>query len=213
VKRSNRPVLVLGPQLAVVAFGGTLAAGAPNGGAADAPAQWVALVTAAIDPALGAPVADLMEADGSSSVILNHPAHGTAVGVGASTVSFDTRDGTISVTTLVQNVQVLATAVPRAPTPDGVTNPDTGQPILRDRPVTLGVTPQQAELVRFAQLDGNLSLLLRSPQDAATADVTTAGVTLRQPGRRARRPAPAGRPDPIPLNLSWDRARLTGARA
>ena len=185
MKRSNRPVLVLGPQLAVVAFGGTLAAGAPNGGAADAPAQWVALVTAAIDPALGAPVA----------------------------VSLDTRAGTISVTTLVQNVQVLATAVPRAPNPDGVTNPDTGRPILRDRPVTLGVTPQQAELVRFAQLDGNLSLLLRSPQDAATADVTTAGVTLRQPGRRARRPAPAGRPDPIPLNLSWDRARLTGARA
>jgi Flp pilus assembly protein CpaB len=43
----------------------------------------------------------------------------------------------------------------------------------------LAVTPQQAEVIRFAQLDGNVSLALRSPADFSTGDVTTSGVTLQ----------------------------------
>ena len=42
------------------------------------------------------------------------------------------------------------------------------------------MTPQQAELIRFTQLDGNLSLVLRAPGDAEAAPVTTTGITLRE---------------------------------
>ena len=35
-------------------------------------------------------------------------------------------------------------------------------------------------MVRFAQLDGNLYLLLRAPADVAAADVETTGITLRE---------------------------------
>jgi Flp pilus assembly protein CpaB len=45
--------------------------------------------------------------------------------------------------------------------------------------VVLAVTPQQAEVVRFAQLDGNVSLVLRAPDDAGAADTSTTGITLK----------------------------------
>jgi Flp pilus assembly protein CpaB len=77
-----------------------------------------------------------------------------------------------TVKVLVQNVQVLGTL--RAPTPDGS---DTST--LTDMTVILSVTPQQAEMVRFTQADGNLSLLLRSPEDADAPDAVTTGITLR----------------------------------
>ena len=44
----------------------------------------------------------------------------------------------------------------------------------------LALTAQQAELVRFTQLDGNLSLVLRSPKDKDAPAVKTTGITLRQ---------------------------------
>jgi Flp pilus assembly protein CpaB len=44
----------------------------------------------------------------------------------------------------------------------------------------LGVTPQQAEVIRFAQMDGNVSLVLRAPTDANAAAVDTTGITLKQ---------------------------------
>lgn len=44
--------------------------------------------------------------------------------------------------------------------------------------VVLAVTPQQAEVVRFAQMDGHVSLALRSPGDATAGDVSTSGITL-----------------------------------
>ena len=44
----------------------------------------------------------------------------------------------------------------------------------------LALTPQQVELVRFAQLDGNLSLVLRSTADQGRRRPTaTSGITLR----------------------------------
>ena len=46
--------------------------------------------------------------------------------------------------------------------------------------VLLAVTPQQAEVVRFAQLDGNVSLVLALPADRRAADTATLGITLQQ---------------------------------
>jgi Flp pilus assembly protein CpaB len=101
----------------------------------------------------------------------------------------DLNNTTIKV--LVQNVQVLgmvsaaSTASNTASGTDSTSgsaavDPNTGQPVSSSKLMILSVTPQQAELVRFAQADGNLSLLLRSPADAAAADVKTTGVTLRE---------------------------------
>jgi Flp pilus assembly protein CpaB len=103
--------------------------------------------------------------------------------------------GDLNLTTikvLVQNVQVLgmvggASAASNTATANGTdasngaaTDPNTGAPIVAAKLAILSVTPQQAELVRWAQIDGNLSLLLRSPEDAASADTKTTGVTLRE---------------------------------
>jgi Flp pilus assembly protein CpaB len=98
----------------------------------------------------------------------------------------DLNNTTIKV--LVQNVQVLglvggasAAATNGTDSTGGAaTDPNTGQPVSTAKLVILSVTPQQAELVSFAQVDGNLSLLLRSPGDAAAADAKTTGVTLRE---------------------------------
>ena len=77
---------------------------------------------------------------------------------------------------LVQNVQVLGTLLPAA-----TTDPNSGQPTTAGGAIAiLSVTPDQAEMVRFAQLDGNLYLLLRAPADATAPDVQTTGITLRE---------------------------------
>ena len=77
---------------------------------------------------------------------------------------------------LVQNVQVLGTLLPAA-----TTDPSSGQPTTAGGAIAiLSVTPDQAEMVRFAQLDGNLYLLLRAPSDATAPDVQTTGITLRE---------------------------------
>lgn len=270
MKRSNRLVLMLGLVLAVVAFGGIMAYGAPRGAAAPAPVQRVAVVTAAQDLALGTLVADdqlsliqmpigdaadtyrereqvvglvvrrhmrageafrssdfttvgapeaaaivgdlgpgqramavrvdelsgvgslvqagdrvdvmlsLTEGDASFPVVVEDPDFAAPDGPAEPGTNIDELSNGTTVKVLVQNVQVLATSLPTAVSPDGPTDPDTGQPIPDGRLVILGVTPQQAELIRFAQLDGNLSLLLRSPADAAAADIPTTGITLRQ---------------------------------
>jgi len=85
-----------------------------------------------------------------------------------------------SVKMLVQNVQVLgvlesgpAAGTPAEADPEAAPQP-TGMIVI------LSVTAQEAELVRFAQLDGDLSLVLRSPADAAATPETTTGVTLRE---------------------------------
>lgn len=79
-----------------------------------------------------------------------------------------------TVKVLVQNVQVLGTILPAVGT-EPSQNEDLPQNIA-----ILSLTTQQAELVRFAQLDGNLYLLLRSPEDAAAEEVDTTGITLRE---------------------------------
>jgi len=76
-----------------------------------------------------------------------------------------------SVKVLIQGMQVLGTLLPpptadeNAPAPSGgTTTPSTalnGQQEI----VILAVDPQQAELIKFSQLDSSISLILRSPDD------------------------------------------------
>ena len=45
--------------------------------------------------------------------------------------------------------------------------------------VVLAVTPQQSEVIRFAQVNGNVSLAMRSPGDYGSGDTPTTGITQR----------------------------------
>lgn len=92
---------------------------------------------------------------------------------------------------ILQNMQVIGTLVPPPPaaasggaaaTPAPATV-FTGQQEL----VILAVTPQQAEVIKWAQIDGAISLVLRSPKDFVDAagnavtpkDATTSGIVLK----------------------------------
>jgi len=97
-----------------------------------------------------------------------------------------------SVKLLLQGMQVLGTLLP--PPPDS-----TGDPAASAAPgtalngqqeiVILAVTPQQTEVIKFAQLDGSISLVLRSADDfidpvtgeviPVVAPATTTGVILK----------------------------------
>jgi Flp pilus assembly protein CpaB len=91
-----------------------------------------------------------------------------------------------TVKVVVQNAQVLGTLLPPPETEDGQQAPadenanQTGATALTGQKmiVILAVTAQQAEIVRFTQLDGNLALALRAPDDKATAPDATSGITL-----------------------------------
>ena len=88
---------------------------------------------------------------------------------------------------ILQNMQVIGTLSPPAPTPSSGGSSSgtslTGQQEL----VILAVTPEQAEVIKFAQMDGQISLVLRSPKDFTDANgnpvtpppATTSGVILK----------------------------------
>lgn len=96
-------------------------------------------------------------------------------------VTINPNDGTItpvaglnstSVKLLLQGMQVVGTLLPPAPQTEGQGQGQqpaqggggttlTGQQEI----VILAVTPQQAEVIKFAQLDGSISLILRSAKD------------------------------------------------
>lgn len=80
-----------------------------------------------------------------------------------------------SVKLLVQGMQVIGTLLPPPPVDaqgNPVVNADgtalTGQQEI----VIVGATPQQAEIIKFAQLDGSISLVLRSAKDFSRDPVT-----------------------------------------
>ena len=94
-----------------------------------------------------------------------------------------------TVKVLVQNVQVVGTILPPPTAQQGAAQGTTGTGTTPEAATTLNgqaqivilaLTAQQAELVRFTQLDGNLSLVLRSPKDKDAPAVKTTGITLRQ---------------------------------
>jgi pilus assembly protein CpaB len=71
-----------------------------------------------------------------------------------------------SVKSLLQGIQVVGTLLPPPPT-DANGNPVSDGTSLNGQQeiVILSVTAQQAELVKFAQMDGSMSLVLRSSKD------------------------------------------------
>lgn len=94
-----------------------------------------------------------------------------------------------SVKLLLQGMQVVGTLLPPRETAEG--QPATGDPGTtltgQQEIVILAVTAQQAEVIKYAQMDGAISLVLRSPQDFRDENgnvvpatvVGTTGVTLR----------------------------------
>lgn len=100
------------------------------------------------------------------------------VTVDPTTKALTTVAGINSTTTKVvlQNMQVIGTLVPpatataagasSAPGNGSTTTSLTGQQEL----VILAVTAQQAEVIKFAQIDGQISLVLRSPKDFVDAN-------------------------------------------
>jgi pilus assembly protein CpaB len=76
-----------------------------------------------------------------------------------------------SVKMLLQGMQVLGTLLP--PPPAAAQAPEEGTPAAepgtvlsgQQEIVILSVDPQQVEIIKFVQLDGNVSLVLRSPKD------------------------------------------------
>jgi hypothetical protein len=96
-----------------------------------------------------------------------------------------------TVKTIVEGLQVLGTLLPppssnATPAPsDGSTGTSlNGQQQI----VILAATAQQAEAIKFSQMDGTISLVLRSVTDCQTADgsatscpiIPTTGITLRK---------------------------------
>jgi Flp pilus assembly protein CpaB len=91
-------------------------------------------------------------------------------------IVLDTYLNNTTVKVVVQNVQVLAVQLKTGAQANLVQPAGEPEP---DVIVILAVTPQQAEIVRYGQLDGNISLVLRAPGDAGAADATTTGITLK----------------------------------
>lgn len=98
-------------------------------------------------------------------------------------------DGT-SVKVLLQSMLVVGTILPPPPAPaEGAAPAATAGTVLNGQQelVLLAVTPQQAEVIKFAQIDGNITLVLRSPDDFVDAngdrvvppDVQTTGIVLK----------------------------------
>ena len=99
-----------------------------------------------------------------------------------------------SVKALLQGLQVVGTLLPPPPAEDPNASPDPdggGSTALNGQQqiVILSVDTQQSEVIKFAQLDGSISLVLRSPDDfidPATGDplpvvvpVNTTGIILK----------------------------------
>ncbi len=105
-----------------------------------------------------------------------------------------------SVKVLLQGMQVVTTLLPPPPTAE--TGVATAAPGATAAPATggggtalngqqeiviLAVTTQQAEVIKFAQMDGSITLMLRSPKDfvddqgnpVVPQTVTTTGIVLR----------------------------------
>lgn len=101
-----------------------------------------------------------------------------------------------SVKVLVQGVQVVGTILPPPPPPPAAETgtaataaPEAAGTTLNGQQeiVILAVTPQQAEVIKFAQLDGSITVMLRSPKDFVDESgnpvipetVTTTGIILK----------------------------------
>jgi Flp pilus assembly protein CpaB len=93
-----------------------------------------------------------------------------------------------SVKLLLQGMQVVGTLLPPREVKEGTAAGDTGTTLTGQQEIViLAVTAQQAEVIKYAQMDGVISLVLRSPIDFRDENgnvvpgsvVGTTGVTLR----------------------------------
>ena len=118
--------------------------------------------------------------DGLNPIVIANPnqSPGTDGSVPDPYTSIDGMINNTTVKVVLQNVQVLA-AISSSPTDASNSNSSQASPAPA-MVALLAVTPQQAEVVRFAQLDGNISLVLRAPADAQAPQVDTTGITLRE---------------------------------
>jgi len=91
-----------------------------------------------------------------------------------------------SIKAIIQNLEVVGTLLPPAPAQEGAqggTQGGTGTaPTLNGQTqiVILSVSAQEAEVLRFAQIDGTITLILRSPEDKEAPNEETTGITLRR---------------------------------
>ena len=100
-----------------------------------------------------------------------------------------------TVKVLAQGLQVLGTLLPPPPQstqPEASASPSTGETTTfngQEQIVILSVATQTAELLKFSQIDGNISLVLRSSEDCTTQPldgltycptIATTGITLRR---------------------------------
>jgi pilus assembly protein CpaB len=120
------------------------------------------------------------DTDGLNPAVINNPSayQPSADGSQPPYLSIDQFVNKTTIKVVVQNVQVLG-ALPRDTTSQGSDVSSNGT-LVPDVMVILAVTPQQAEVVRFAELDGHVSLMLRAPADAGAPDVVTTGITLHE---------------------------------
>jgi Flp pilus assembly protein CpaB len=95
---------------------------------------------------------------------------------------------TTTVKTLIQGVQVLGTLLPPPPSSGTAeASPGSGQETTlngQQQIVMLALTPQDVEVVKFAQMDGNISLVLRSTEDCKPVEEPSPS------------PSPSGSPAP-----------------
>jgi Flp pilus assembly protein CpaB len=121
----------------------------------------------------------MKDTDGLNPIVVPNPAASQTTVDGTVPdpyISIDQYLNNTTVKVVVQNVQVLA-VMPRSTQASNVVAA-VGSP-APDVVVVLSVSPQQTEIVRYGQLDGNISLVLRAPGDSTAADTTTTGITLK----------------------------------
>jgi pilus assembly protein CpaB len=121
------------------------------------------------------------DVDALNPIVVPNPAGltpGVDGGATAPYILLDEYLNNTTVKTVVQNVQVLAALPKEAAEPSNdVTPSETAAP---DLIAILAVHPQDAEVIRYAQVDGHISLALRSPSDYQVGTVDTTGITLYQ---------------------------------
>ncbi len=88
-----------------------------------------------------------------------------------------------SVKAIIQDLKVVGTLLPPPTTSDQpAPSGEPTSPSLNGQAqiVILAVSDQEAEVIRFAQLDGSITIVLRAPADKDAPNEETMGITLRQ---------------------------------
>ena len=123
----------------------------------------------------------LRDGDGTNPQVIANPNYGhTTIDGTIDITPYITIDEFVNATTVkvvVQNIQVLASMVSSTDPSNLIAAAGWPPPEVV---VVLAVTPQQSEVIRFVQLEGNVSLVMRSPGDYVAGDTPTTGITLKQ---------------------------------